>query len=298
VKRAAGVGAEESARGPRVRDRVALLCTVRGCGQPLVLGERAAGCARGHGFDRSRLGYWNLLQPQDRRSACPGDSLAAVAARRRWVEAGYDAPLLAAVRALVVDLLSSGARPAVLDVGCGEGSQLTALLAARPIEAHGLDLSRPAIELAARRAPDATWVIANADRFLPYADGSFAAVLSLTARRPVAEMRRVLAATGWLVVAVPAADDLVELRAAVQGEGRLADRWQRVANEMDGSFVLHARQRLEWSARLDQAALQDLLASTYRGARASERWRLGMLANLEVTLSRELAVFRLAPGEP
>src|SRR5262249_5089877 len=78
-------------------------------------------------------------------------------------------------------------------------------------------------------APGVTWVVANADRFLPYEPGSFDLVLSLDARLNAGEIRRVLATTGRLLVAVPAPDDLVELRAAVLGEGVLRDRLARAA---------------------------------------------------------------------
>jgi len=49
-----------------------------------------------------------------------------------------------------------------------------------------------AIEAAARRHPGLGWVVANADRSLPYADASFRAVLSVTARVNAVEVRRVL----------------------------------------------------------------------------------------------------------
>jgi hypothetical protein len=57
-------------------------------------------------------------------------------------------------------------------------------------------------------------LVANADRFLPYADGSFHAVATITARLDAGELHRVLAPDGSLLVVVPAADDLVELREA------------------------------------------------------------------------------------
>src|SRR5450755_3800076 len=71
----------------RLRDRctdtvkhvVTLLCTVRGCRRPLSRESNRFVCERGHSFDVARSGYLNLLQPQDRRSANPGDSKEAVA---------------------------------------------------------------------------------------------------------------------------------------------------------------------------------------------------------------------------
>jgi 23S rRNA (guanine745-N1)-methyltransferase len=184
---------------------------------------------------------------------------------------------------------------AVLDVGCGEGyylGSLAALAAGIAIEAHGLDLSVPAVELAARRYPGITWVVANADRFLPYATGSFDLVLSLDARLTTAEIRRVLAPAGRLLVAVPAPDDLVELRAAVLGEGVLRDRLARAGEMLAPDLVLEDRRTVRQTALLDAAALRDALAATYRGARRSRLARLDGIQKMEVTLAHDLARFR------
>src|SRR6056297_2895831 len=100
-----------------------LLCTVRNCGQLLQLREDGLFCAAGHHFDRSKQGYWNLLQPQDRRSRNPGDADAAVVARHRWLSRGYADSLIDSLREWVGP--QSQEQPGqrrILDLGCGEGS--------------------------------------------------------------------------------------------------------------------------------------------------------------------------------
>jgi len=263
-----------------------LLCPVRGCGEPLVRGERAYGCPRGHSFDIARSGYCNLLQPQDRRSKAPGDSKQAVLARRRFLEAEHGDLLLNAVREALPD------RPAVLDIGCGEGFHLGSLAAERPMEAHGIDISTFAIDLAARRWPDARWFVVNADRVLPYADASFDFVLSLTARRNAPEVRRVLRPEGRLIVAVPGEDDLIEAREAVLGERVLRNRVASVLADFASHFEVESRRTLRRTARLSAAEIRDALAATYRGARESERRRLGDLDAMDVTQSFDLLVFK------
>jgi 23S rRNA (guanine745-N1)-methyltransferase len=276
---------------------VTLLCPVRGCGAPLAREAGALRCPAGHAFDLARSGYCNLLQPQDRRSRQPGDSPAAAAARRRLADRGIERPLiddlLAAVAALPLPF-----HPAVLDVGCGEGAALGALAGRREIEAHGLDISAPAIDLAARRYPHATWIVANADRALPYATASFSLALSLAAPRNAAELRRVLAPRGWLLVGVPGADDLVELREALLGRGDLRERLPAALAALDGDFELVSQHTTRHRVRLDAAALDDILTATYRGARASQRQRRANLAtrgSLDVTVSRDLACLRVRP---
>lgn len=245
-------------------------------------------CGRGHSFDAARSGYHNLLQPQDRRSKNPGDPKDAVEARRRFLEAGHGEAL---VQALTEEVDALNPRT-VLDVGCGEGFYLGRIAGARRVEAHGTDLSAPAVDLAARRHPWISWVVANADRFLPYAAGSFGLILSIDARLNPEEMRRVLAPGGRLLVAVPAPDDLLELRAAVLGEGRLKDRMERAATTLAGLFEMEARRTVRQTARLGSDALRDVLAATYRGGRESRRERLREIPEMDVTLSHDLARFR------
>ncbi len=72
------------------------------------------------------------------------------------------------------------------------------------------------MEAAAKRYPKCEWIVANADRFLPYADRSFSIVLSITGRMNADEFRRVLRDDGRLLVALAAPEDLIELR----GTGR------------------------------------------------------------------------------
>jgi 23S rRNA (guanine745-N1)-methyltransferase len=267
---------------------ITLLCPVRDCGAPLTRGERAYVCARGHSFDRARSGYYNLLQPQDRKSKEPGDPRAAVLARRRFLEAGHGALLLDALRE------TPGVRDAsaVLDVGCGEGFYLGNLASERPVEACGIDISSPAVDLAARRYPGVRWLVVNADRTLPFSDSSFDLALSLTARRNAPEVHRVLKPQGRLIVAVPGEDDLVEAREAVLGERVLRNRVESVLGDFAARFALESARTLRRRERLEPEEIRDALAATYRGARESERRRLEELTAMVVTLSYDLLVFQ------
>lgn len=268
-----------------------LICPVRDCGEPLARRERVLVCPRGHSFDVARSGYANLLQPQDRRSKIPGDSRAAVEARRRLLDAGYGEPLL---RALLdeIEALGLPAGAAVLDVGCGEGYYLGSIARQLDVEAHGVDLSAAAVELAARRYPGASWIVANADRSLPYATGAFDLILSIDARLNPAEMRRVLKAGGRLLVAVPAPDDLIELRAAVLGEGRLRDRLELAAGRLAADFEIAARRAVREGSRLNPGEIRDALAATYRLRDSRLPAVSGLDAATQVTLSHDLARFR------
>ena len=250
---------------------MSLLCTVRTCHQPLAREERRLACPRGHSFDVARSGYINLLQPQDRRSKQPGDTADAVAARRRLHDRGVTKPL----RDAIVSMAKASAGDAVLDAGCGDGFYLGSLIGDR----HGVDISLPAIEAAAKRYPDCEWIVANADRFVPYRDAAFTRVLSITARMNSSEFRRVLRDGGRLLIAIPAPDDLVELR----GVGR--DRIDRTIETFAKEFALLEQRRASTAADLDRDAVHDVLLSIYR-PREIER-----VEPMRVTFSLDLLLF-------
>ncbi len=278
-----------------------LLCSVPSCRARLAIdstgGAHRAVCPEGHSYDRARSGYWNLLQPQDRRSNAPGDSPEAAKARRLLADRGLDAPLFAALLP-ILGTSDPLAPPAVLDVGCGEGAFLTSLSQQRPIEAWGVDLSTPAIDLASRRNSQATWVIANADRRLPFADRSFSLITSLTARRNPQEFHRLLAPGGRLVIALPGPDDLIELRTAVLGQGDRRERLAGALAELSPYFEVLGTERVGWTATLDEAGIAALLAATYRGGRPGREERAAARAGSEITMSRDVAWLRVRSRDP
>jgi 23S rRNA (guanine745-N1)-methyltransferase len=246
-----------------------LLCTVRTCHQPLNRDGDRYVCERKHSFDIARSGYINLLQPHDRRSRDPGDSTAAIEGRRRFLDRGFAEPL----RRAIADLVTEGP---LLDAGCGDGYYLGSLA----IENRcGVDISAAAIDLAARRYPGCRWVVANADRFVPFADRSFVTVMSITGRMNRAEFRRVVIDDGRLIVAVSAPDDLVELR------GPSRDRVQRTIDSFAPDFALMERRRATTVADLDAEAVRDIRAATYRPRSKTE-------GPARVTLSLDLLLFR------
>ena len=265
---------------------VTLLCTVRDCRTPLTRDERRYVCERNHAFDIARSGYVNLLQPQDKRSKNPGDTNEAVAARRRFLEAGYAEPL---VRDIVEFLPVEGA---MLDAGCGEGHHLAAFRRAYGLDAYGTDISVPAIELAAKRHRDCHWSVANADRLLPYGDMSFNAVTSITARLSVDEYHRVLKPDGELLIVIPGADDLIELREAILGDRVERDRVERTVSLFAPRFTLARHRQSRHVTTLPRQAMLDVMSSSYRGLRSKEREKLERLDPMEVTLSRDLLVFQ------
>lgn len=255
---------------------------MRGCRLTLVREGRQLLCARGHSFDVARSGYFNLLQPQERRSKQPGDTSEAIAARSRSHARGVTEPL----RRTIGDFIAASPGDTVLDAGCGDGYYLGGLASEIGFAGHGIDISTAAIDAAARRYPACEWVVANADRLVPYADGSFTRVMSITGRMNPGEFRRVLRNGGRLLVAVPSPDNLIELR----GVGR--DRVARTVATFAPAFELANQSRAATTADLDAAAVHDVLHSIYRPLRRQPA------EAMRVTFSLDLLLFQPAPLNP
>jgi 23S rRNA (guanine745-N1)-methyltransferase len=237
----------------------------------------------------ARAGYVNLLQPQDRRSLSAGDTSEAVEARHALLARGIGRDLIERVSAEAVACAPPSST--IVDLGAGTGALLARVAARITADAIGIDLSVPAMTLAARQHPSLTWVVANADRRLPIGDACVDLLISMHGRRNPAECARVLRPHGALIIVVPAAHDLRELRVAIGGRAGEESRIAGVLGEFGDPFTLVRRSAIEERHNLDADALRGLLRATYRGERRSTATRIDALDALDVTLASDLLLF-------
>ena len=184
------------------------------CGGPLWEVPGGLRCPEGHRFDRAREGYVHLLPVGQKHSRFPGDDKAMVNARRAFLDRGWYAPLREALEQLAA--ACTGGEPVVLDAGCGEGYYTqgvrSALLSAgKSPHVAGVDISKFAVQKAARRCPELDLAVASAYR-LPVADGAVDLVLNVFSPLAIEEFRRVLKAGGYYLYVVPAPRHLWELK--------------------------------------------------------------------------------------
>ena len=263
-------------------------CTVRGCGATIpAVAARGAPCGGRRGRPRAARPLRALLRHRAQRlhqpAAAAGQALAGPGRRGRGRRGAPAAARCRRRRRPAGGAGGGDRRPRRCRPGRARSTSARERVRCSALsprgsacEAAGVDLSARAADLAARRHPGVLWLVANADRGLPFADGSLDLVLSITARRSPAECARVLAPGGHLVVAVPAPDDLAELREAVLGSASREDRAAKLVEEHAGHFRLlgrrEARERRAFSARSTRGpAGRHLPRRPGRAARARER---------------------------
>lgn len=271
-------------------------------GTPLHCSGSAWTCASGHSFDIASQGYTNLLPVQHKRSRDPGDSKEMVAARRRFLAAGFYQPIAAAVSRAVLAELPAAASISCLDAGCGEGYYLRQLAAAVPEEQTlallGLDISKWAVLSAAKQDRRPGWVVGSNAK-LPVMPGSLDRVLCLFGFPVYAEFARVLKPGGLLVQVDAAPDHLRELREIIYPSLKP----ERPADlQTPAGFSRLPTDTLRFSIELtsgDQIA--DLLAMTPHLFRASAEGRAAAegLTALSLSVEVRLAYFeRTGAGNP
>lgn len=293
-------------RCPAALARLAEVLRCPHCGDPLTVDETGAVCARRHRFDLARQGYLNLLRVP---AGTVSDTVDMVAARARFLGAGHYQPLADALIDALTDALTdalagvpgdagsgnlgdvpAGTSPLLLEPGAGTGWYLSRVLDALPA-ARGLasDLSVPAIRRAARAHPHLAAVVADTWAGLPMADHVVDAVLTVFAPRNLDEFARVLRPGGVLVVVVPGADHLAELRAELGLLDVPAGKRERLLDEAAARFTHIATRPVQAMLDLDPAAVRDLVAM---GPNAFHSREITVSQGRRVRLSADVLVLR------
>ncbi|MBR5478839.1 MAG: methyltransferase domain-containing protein [Clostridia bacterium] len=159
-----------------------LKCPV--CGGELNVTEKMAECALGHRFDRAASGYLNLLLSQNKYTKDPGDSRDMVLSRRRFLDAGYYAPL----RTALVSKVKEISPETLLDAGAGEGYYTSEF--SFMAETIGVDLSKDAVLRASKRDKQGLYCVSSIFD-LPVFDNSIDVITSIFAPYSSNEFYRV-----------------------------------------------------------------------------------------------------------
>lgn len=247
---------------------MSLICPL--CHQPLILHTHSFRCDAGHQFDQAKEGYVNLLPVQHKGSREPGDSAAMLQARRAFLDAGHYQPLRNRVAGVLTSLLVN--KPArLLDIGCGEGYYTAAMVDALPqAQLFGLDVSKAAIRMAAKRYRAVEFCVASSQR-LPFADQTLDGVVRIYAPCNEQELGRVIKPGGILLTVTPGPCHLQQFKALIYREVQL-----HAAEEKDyASFTCIGQYHLKYSMNLAGAEAVSLLQMTPFAWRAREEvWQI------------------------
>ncbi|WP_311063213.1 putative RNA methyltransferase [Halomonas sp. DWK9] len=275
----------------------ALACPLDG--EPLQLEGGTWRCAAHHSFDVAKQGYVNLLPVQQKRSTDPGDSKAMVAARQRFLAAGYYAPIAKAIGQVMMRHCVESECYSCLDAGCGEGYYLRQLAQQLPegqaLSLIGLDISKWAVQSAAKQDdkqnPISRWVVGS-NAQLPVQSATLDSVLCMFGFPVHSEFARVLKPGGQLLQVEAGPEHLRELREIIYPTLKTA---REKAPSVPASFSALESEQVRYTVALDGAeAISDLLAMTphlYR-ASAEGREKAASLQQLTLSIDAQISVWQ------
>ncbi len=193
----------------RKENSIKLKCPA--CASELALRDKSYICENGHLYDVSKYGYVNLLLANKKNTKIPGDNQDMIKSRSSFLNKAYYQGLSNTINKSISLINSKNQEKKILDIGCAEGYYLDQLKKSfTPDSKHllgGIDISKYAIQLAAKRKMQASLAVANIYD-LPFLSKEFDIVFSVFAPLDIDEIHRVLCADGTLIIIGPGEEHL------------------------------------------------------------------------------------------
>jgi len=266
------------------------------CGLGLVQLETVPSfsCENNHNFDLAKEVYLNLHLAQHRRSRKPGDSDQMVRSRQRFLNAGYYSPL---AEAIVGQLGNIPENQRLLDIGCGEGYYLEQIYQAnKSLQLVGLDISKTAVRLTAKRKLNAQLAVDSAFNISLF-DSGIDSAISVFSPISAAEASRVIKPSGTLIMIGPGESHLRGLTAQIYDK-TMARKGNFEALDSNHQFTLLKQIEVLEEMHIEGTAIADLLHMTpyYWHAKPQQQERLKALRSLETPAHFIIRVYQ--NGQP
>jgi len=233
------------------------------CQSPLMQHQPSKGyyCTKKHHFDMAKEGYLNLLPVQHKKTKEPGDSRAMMRSRRNFLEGGFYLDMAKAIAAMIDKHRSESPTLHILDMGCGEGyysRQIEALCDnSEALDLHGIDIAKNAIFAAAKKQPNARFIVASNKR-LPYTDEYFDLLLRVYAPSNDEEIIRLLKTNGLLLIVTPGPRHLWQLKEFIYKKVNE----HNITVDLPAGFEQIDSQRISYTIQPDQDNRMALLQMT------------------------------------
>lgn len=265
------------------------------CRSPLEDIGSSLRCDKGHSFDKAAQGYIHLLPANKMHAKLPGDSREMVAARRRFLDAGFYQPFRDGICELLSNEFRGKTDPVLLDAGCGEGYYTDAVRTAlegvcdAPLIC-GFDISKFAVKAAAGRSRSMQLAVASCFD-IPMQASSADALLGVFSPIVPEEFARVLKPGGVLLLAVAGERHLFGLKELLYDSPYLNEHKE---TDYEG-FIFEQRVPVRTTATLNgNAFISDLFAMTpyYWKTSVEGSRRLQQAEQLVTELGFDLLLYR------
>ncbi|MBV9231785.1 MAG: methyltransferase domain-containing protein, partial [Chloroflexi bacterium] len=182
----------------------------------------------------------------------------------------------------------------ILDAGCGEGyyaGRLQHYLSAQqaPVSCWsiGIDISKEAVRMAAKRYKDALFVVANLKERLVLVDEAIDVLLNIFAPRNAAEFARVIAPKGLLLVVIPGPSHLLQLRSKLKLLSIEENKQQHVVGQFAGWFELVNARSIAYELHLRRDEIGQAVMMTPNYWHLSDEMRKAMEVMEEIGTEAE-----------
>lgn len=276
----------------------ALKCPTCNAPLPYSRGDKHVNCSSGHTFDASKDGYLNLLMSHQKHSKQPGDGKDMLLARRSFLDAGHYARLVDQIASCLVDWAPQA--KTLVDLGCGEGYYLNQLSNKlpydhQPLDLWGLDISKEAVRLAAKRNPQGQFLVASTLN-LPFMSDTIDVLLGVFSPLNFVEGHRVLKQGGILIYVFPYGDHLRGLRELVY-QGDVLEKDNSRFLIAPSGFTLVSQAHLAFEMNLEARDAEHLLAMTPHYWRIPSDRRQIVAPQRGLKVSMGLVVYQKGVGQ-
>lgn len=271
------------------------------CHHPLRRLESRYACDLNHSYDISKEGYVNLLLQSRDVPSLTGDTKQMLISRRSILDTGHFDFLAAHFAEAIVESSAISKPLSILDVGCGEGfylgyvkSHIEKRCENDPValNLYGMDISKEALKLAARRYKDCSFFLGDVHYRVPISDGSLSVVSTIFAPRNFSEFSRILAPHGRCIVCIPTSRHLGELRSYFDLL-KIEEGKEEKINLRAESFSLASSSLLENTINISASDLGYLVDMTPNFWHKENRsFSKKMPESVAVTLSLKVLIFQ------